>query len=243
MSRVHAVSTFVLLLGAHFHAGAQSDGVPPINTTRSISAGADDDIITSGDVQGRGDEPGHAAGTYAGVAPGSASSRPPPAAKAAKARGATTITWPGFQMRPDGSSRVFIQSTAPLEPQPTAANGRYQLLLPGARIAADTNRLPLDTRFFNTPVTKVSLSAHARGATLQLDLRAEVTPQLSSERSDKGYYFTYIDLPKGSYGPAPRVVGQAAEQAPPAPESASRQAAPASRALRVKREGRIKLHD
>jgi hypothetical protein len=103
-------------------------------------------------------------------------------------------------MLPDGSSRVFIQSTAPIEPKVLqAADGKFELRLPGARIAAQTNRLPLDTRFFNTPVTKVSVNVGGAGATVQLDMRATVTPQVTSVPGNAGFYFTYIDLPKGEY--------------------------------------------
>jgi hypothetical protein len=183
--------------------------VPPINTTRSVSAGADDDIITHGDEASSSAVLEHAAGTYMGVVPGSTT--PPPAARTVKSP--ATITWPGFQMRPDGSSRVFIQSTTPLDPQPTAAPGKYAVHLPGAHVSSGTNRLPLETRFFNTPVTKVSLSVDHSGATLMLDLRANVTPTISSDRGPNGYYFTFIDLPKGSY-----VSSTVKTEAPPEPE-------------------------
>lgn len=190
----------MLLSGAHTYVRAQEDGPAPINTTRSISAGADDDIVARGDVEDSSGEPGHASGTYMGVVPGSTT--PPPAAARAS-KGSTTITWPGFQMRADGSSRVFVQSNAQLEPELKAADGKILVHLPGARVAAETNRLPLETRFFNTPVTKVSLSLDRSGATLVLDMRTAVTPQISSERGSSGYYFTFIDLPKGNYVSAP----------------------------------------
>jgi hypothetical protein len=181
----------------HMHARAEDDDGPaPVNTSQSLSAGADEDFSTtrSGANAERG--PQHTAGTYMGVVPGAAS-RPPAASVAAKAP--LTITWPGFQMRADGSSRVFIQSNAPLAPQPTAAPGRFLVHLPGAHIIAGTNRLPLETRYFNTPVTKVSLSTDRSGVTLVLELRADVAPQLSTETGAAGYYFTFIELPKGNY--------------------------------------------
>lgn len=211
MSRVEASWLVAsLLVLAHTHARAE-DGPPPINTTRSISAGADDDIITAGD---RGtNEPQHPEGTYMGVVPGSTAQ--PPAAIAAK-KAPATITWPGFQMRPDGSSRVFVQSTTPLEPQPSAAPGKYTVYLPGARIAGGVNRLPLETRFFNTPVSKVSLTVDARGATVVLEMRADVAPNVTSERDNTGYYFTYIELPKGNYvsNAKPAADGSGAAAAP-----------------------------
>jgi len=214
MSRAHSVGSFVvvLALGAPAYAFEQ-DGPPPINTTRSVSAGADDDITPHGDLKAQelSEHSGHVVGSYMGVAPGAAGVPPRAAGNRPVHAGGTgtgagkakpvTITWPGFQMRADGSSRVFIQSTAPIAPQATAVTGKYQVRLPGARIAAATNRLPLDTRYFNTPATKVSLSVDQSGATLLIDLRGEVTPHVSSESDKTGYFFTYIDLPAGSYLP------------------------------------------
>jgi hypothetical protein len=81
-------------------------------------------------------------------------------------------------------------------------------------VVAETNRLPLETRYFNTPVTKVSLSLDRSGATLVLELRAAVTPQISSERGSTGYFFTYVDLPKGNF------VAGAAARAPSGPSVA-----------------------
>ena len=128
-------------------------------------------------------------------------------------------------MRPDGSSRVFIQSTAPLEPHVlTSAGTKFELQLPRARIAAKTNRLPLDTRFFNTPVTKVSVSSANGGAVVQIELRAAVTPTVSSEPGPTGYFFTYIEMPKGDYLARPGVahVNAPAALDQPVPEHPSK---------------------
>ncbi|HET8934406.1 MAG TPA: AMIN domain-containing protein [Polyangiales bacterium] len=206
MVRIEAVCACVLVVGAYGALGAHAqdverDGPGPVNSTQSISAGADMDIRQKA---GTDREPenaaamGHSSGTYAGVVPGKAKPAVPP--KAPNAKAPLTITWPGFQMQPDGSSRVFIQSNKPLEPKVLKSpDGKFELELPGAHIAAKTNRLPLDTRFFNTPVKKVSVNAARSGAIVQLDLRATVTPQITSEQGPAGYYFTYIELPKGEY--------------------------------------------
>jgi hypothetical protein len=255
--RVHGLCWFGLYVA--LASPTRADGPPPINTTRSVSAGADDDIITAGDTRTpTGSE--HASGTYTGVVPGSAT--PSRAAQAlGKGKGAAVITWPGFQMRPDGSSRVFIQSTTQLDPQPMASPGRYQLHLPGARIGDKTNRLPLDTRYFNTPVTKVSLSPGRSGATVSLELRADVTPQISTERGTGGEYFVYIELPKGSYvanataqasnaanaGRTPATLPESAPPEPGAPPAAVGGPPPEPAAAPAKAHGelhgRIKLHD
>jgi len=231
MPRVHPACSLLLLLAVQAPAAAQDqEGPAPVNTTRSVSAGADDDVIGIGayDRQPtlKGQE--HPDGSYAGVIPG-ASTQPPAAARLRKDKGAVVITWPGFQMRPDGSSRVFIQSTAPLEPQASAEGGKYLVRLPGARVASQVNRLPLDTRYFNTPVTRVSLNVGNAGATVLLDLRVAVTPQVSSERDATGYYFTYIELPKGSWLPGAEAAAAAVSGTTPA-ATAPAQAEPKPRA-------------
>jgi hypothetical protein len=202
------------------------DGPAPVNTTASLSAGADEDI----QIQPRNaaivhtDQPEHPLGTYAGVVPGANAA---PAVPVGKTETKPVITWPGFQMRQDGTSRVFIQSTTPLTPQPSAAGPRFSVYLPGAKVAGNTNKLPLETRFFNTPVSRVNIEQQRDGVTLVLDLRAEVSPVVSSERGPTGYYFLYIDLPKGSFvkTPAP---AQAAADAQPVPDHAKEPARPSA---------------
>jgi hypothetical protein len=193
------------------------DGPAPVNTTASLSAGADEDIT----IRPRNapliqnEQPGHPLGTYAGVVPGASGT---PAVPVAKSETKPVITWPGFQMRQDGTSRVFIQSTTALTPQPTAAGPRFSVYLPGAKVAGNTNRLPLETRFFNTPVSRVNIEVQRDGVTLVLDLRAEVSPVVSSERGPTGYYFLYIDLPKGTFVKTPAPAPTA--DVPPIPASA-----------------------
>lgn len=223
-SRTLCIGTCLVTALAAVSGSAQEqdfDGPAPVNSTASLSAGADPDIQpsrSSPTAMLRGEVAGNPLGTYAGVVPGTGA-RPPVAAPPNDAR--PTITWPGFQMRPDGSSRVFVQSTQALTPQASASPGKFSVVLAGAKVAGGTNRLPLETRFFNTPVTRVNIQVGRDNVTLTLDLRAEVSPLISSERGPAGYYFVYIDLPKGQYlrGDSPAPAGAAPPLGPPpAPE-------------------------
>jgi hypothetical protein len=168
---------------------------------------------------------GHPLGTYAGVVPGLSGA---PAVPVAKSETKPLITWPGFQMRQDGTSRVFIQSTTALTPQPSAAPQRFSVYLPGAKVAGNTNKLPLETRFFNTPVSRVNIEQQRDGVTLVLDLRADVSPVVSSERGPTGYYFLYIDLPKGTFTKNPLPVLDAPPAPPPATSEKSSKSVEAS---------------
>lgn len=190
------------LLAITSGARAEEDGPAPVNSTESLSAGADVDaqMPRRGEAVRTEEAAGHPVGSYAGVVPG-AGNAPPVAAAGHESK--PLITWPGFQMRQDGTSRVFIQSTGPLTPVATTSDGKFHVALPGAKVAGNTNRLPLETRFFNTPVSRVNIAVQKDGVTLVLDLRASVEPIVSSERGPTGYYFLYIDLPKGQYVQSP----------------------------------------
>jgi hypothetical protein len=148
----------------------------------------------------------NAPGSYAGVKPGGEQL---PAIAAKPGATPAAVTWPGFQMQPDGSSRVFLQTTAPVATQ-TQNSGKQVIVDLGAcTIAGDTNALPLDTRFFNSPVTRITLRREKGRLRLVLSLRKPVTPSVTTERASSGFHFVYVDFPAGRYG------GQSVVGAPP----------------------------
>jgi hypothetical protein len=136
--------------------------------------------------------------SYVGVVPGSDAL---PENLAAAPGGAALVTWPGFQMLPDGGSRVFVQTSTEVTPElKRDGNGdNWQLVLSGVALPQGNARRPLDTHFFNTPVK--SVRTHARGATvsLLLEMRAKLKPILRTERAANGYFFTYLDFPPGNF--------------------------------------------
>jgi hypothetical protein len=142
----------------------------------------------------------HPRGTYVGVAPGGDQL---PALPAKPGEGKAAITWPGFQMRPDGTSRFFIQSTRPLVVSSEFRANRAVIDLGKPDLVGENTALPLETRFFNTPVTRATVVRNAKGTQLVLDMRANVQPRITSERAKSGFHFLYLDFPAGQYlGPA-----------------------------------------
>ncbi|MFM2416268.1 MAG: hypothetical protein RL385_991 [Pseudomonadota bacterium] len=135
---------------------------------------------------------------YAGVVPGASNV---PDRIAAQPGEAALVTWPGFQVLPSGGSRVFIQTSVEVKSELKREGMSFVLVLSGVGLPAGNNRLPLDTHFFNTPMaslrTKLADGGHAVSVTMQM--RAEVTPVLRTERAANGYYFTYVDFPPGQY--------------------------------------------
>lgn len=133
---------------------------------------------------------------YVGVVPGSDVT--PENLPAAPGAGAL-VTWPGFQMMPDGSSRVFIQTSAEVTPELKRDAAGVQVFLPRVALPPGNQRLALDTHFFNTPVDTVRAVARGQGVVVLLAMRAKIQPTVRTERAASGYFFTYIEFPPGNY--------------------------------------------
>lgn len=187
----------------------------------AIGAAAQDHSLLDSDLPEAEETGPHDLGEYAGVKPGGEQLPAIPATPGARP---AAITWPGFQMRPDGSSRVFLQTTVPLTTQTENTGDQVIVELGAAQIAGQTNALPLDTRFFNTPVTKIHLKRVKGRVQLVLTMRAPATPTVTSERAASGFHFLYIDFPAGSYTATP--LGPDAPPAPDEPPAAKPKAQP-----------------
>jgi len=157
---------------------------------------AQDADILADPMDGEVESGANAMGSYAGVKAGGEQL---PAIPATPGATPAAITWPGFQMQPDGGSRVFLQATTSIATQAHSDGKTFTLDLGNALIAGDTNALPLDTRFFNTPVTRIVLERVKGRLSLVLQLRAPVTPTVTTERVASGFHFIYVDFPPGSY--------------------------------------------
>ncbi|MCA9533784.1 MAG: hypothetical protein KC593_08900 [Myxococcales bacterium] len=152
-------------------------------------------------------------GEYAGVAPDNAHT-PPRHGAVRRADGRSLITWPGFQMRRDGGSRFFLQLSHPAETQLVRSEGRFEVLVRATSTHVSNTRRPLETRFFNTPVTRARIERRRHDLAFVFQMRADVTPTISQQAGANGYHFVIVDFPAGTYveGPAP--------PPPPAPRGA-----------------------
>jgi hypothetical protein len=133
---------------------------------------------------------------YVGVVPGSDVT--PENLPAAPGVGAL-VTWPGFQMMPDGSSRVFIQTSVEVTPELKRDSAGFQVFLPRVSLPPGNARLALDTHYFNTPVDNVRAVARGQGVVVLLAMRTKIQPTVRTERAASGYFFTYVEFPPGNY--------------------------------------------
>lgn len=152
------------------------------------------------------DEP-HRTSSYEGVRPGQGN--PPPAAERIerrRSRGdrAQILTWPGFQMLEGGGSRFFVQTTGAVRTEVRTLPGRVEVVFPGTTIHLSNSTRWLDTRFFETPVTRARLERRGRDMVFVMHMRATAVPTVSSGPSEAaGFEYTYIDFERGQFVPAP----------------------------------------
>jgi hypothetical protein len=111
------------------------------------------------------------------------------------------MTWPGFQARPDGASRFFIQTTQPVVHDVRRENRRIVITLRNTQLHLRNNRRPLETAYFNTPVSRARIERHGRDLAIVLDLRADVAPQVSAQPAENGYHYLFIEFPSGEFLP------------------------------------------
>jgi len=142
--------------------------------------------------------------SYHGVTPGSGNSLP--RVEELKNRPGTWVTWPGFTMKKDGGSRVFLQTTLTLEyavdktTRPAAK--KLVLDLKEAQVYTSNNHNPLVTTYFNTPVRRVYLKKKGKTLNLIIELRVKKEPEISQKTDEDGYHYLFIDFPKGDYAEA-----------------------------------------
>lgn len=135
---------------------------------------------------------------YPGVIPGTG--HPPPAASRAAREPRAVLTWPGFQLT-EGGSRIFVQSTRPIEWSRADQNGRVVVVIRNARIHLTNSRRPLVTEHFAaTPVARAKLERHGRDVHLVIELKVATIAGISTHDAGDGYWYLYVDFPAGQYG-------------------------------------------
>lgn len=134
---------------------------------------------------------------YHGTMPGEGNTLP--RVEELKDKSGSWITWPGFFMTPDGSSRLFLQTTAPLEYKKKSSEKKIILTFKNTKIHLSNNQNPLVTLHFNTPVRKAYLKKVSKKTELILELKTKATPTISQSTDADGYSYLFLDFPAGQY--------------------------------------------
>jgi hypothetical protein len=126
-------------------------------------------------------------------------------AQSARARHAGTAgsVVPGFETLADGTTRLFVELSQPVQYEVKAAGSVFTCVLKGAHVDKRNNYNPLVTVHFNTPVTSARLVPHGKDLWLVASLRAKVAPTVAMDATKEGGAMLRVEFPKGDYAKAP----------------------------------------
>lgn len=112
-------------------------------------------------------------------------------------------TMPGFTMRADGTSVIFVDLTAPPQVEEHAGKGFVTYVLKGTQVDRANNKNPLETAFYDTPVLRARLRGIPKedDAELQIELRADVKPTFKVQ-TEKGQSRLEVVFPAGKFARA-----------------------------------------
>ena len=134
----------------------------------------------------------HAEGDYGGSVPGAAQR------EKHRTAGPNTLTWVGFLKTETGGARVFLRVTSSVSPMQTVAGNELVARLPGFKLDVRNNSRPLNTKYFDTDVTRVRATKVKDG--LEVRVTFAKNPReatLSTEpapEADGGGTFVYLDF-------------------------------------------------
>jgi len=132
---------------------------------------------------------------YRGVTPGAEGSDNVPPKAEEIPKGVLMLTWPGFMMHEDGSSCFFVQTSEPVHVASQKFEGRFELLLRNTRAHLKNTFLPLETQFFDTPVTRATVKrAGKKGVVMVFELREDVTPTVRQEKGKDGFNYVFVEF-------------------------------------------------
>ncbi len=208
--------------GAEANATSQTAGPPGAATGDGTNANTN--ATTPAPPSGPAPTTGYA---YGGTRKSSDTTGAPRAHSHARAHhaGGPVATLPGFELLPEGGSRLFVQLTANVQVAEKSVAGGLTYVLKGAHIVKRNNENALVTVHFNTPVTRARLLPAGGDLHFVVDLRQNVKPTWKLVPAKDGATVLQIDFPGGDYLPH----DASPDSAPTAAASdASKSAKPAS---------------
>jgi hypothetical protein len=110
-------------------------------------------------------------------------------------------TLPGFELLPEGGSRLFVQLTSNVQVAEKTVAGGLTYVLKGAHVLKRNNENALVTVHFNTPVTRARLLPAGGDLHFVVDLRQNVKPTWKLVPAKDGATVLEIDFPGGDYLP------------------------------------------
>jgi hypothetical protein len=141
----------------------------------------------------------NAEGDYGGVQPGQPR-KPDPGKKAKKPPPKGTLSWVGFEAK-NGTSDVFLQAPAPFEVSQRLEGGVLVVTLSGVTKLGPNTWRPIDTRFFETPLSRITAKKKGKGIEVRIAFKnakdaAQASVRTATEADD--LYYAYLSFAGGS---------------------------------------------
>jgi hypothetical protein len=177
-------------------------------TVLGVSAG----LAAGGSASARAQPVVHKEGEYTGVSPGKAPETPT-APRRAPGKGA--LSWVGFAAK-DGGAEVFFQSATKFEVSQEVEGTTLVVKLSGLTRQVTNTRRPIDTRFFDNPLARITAQPGARAKRSKranrsklggrgIDVRIvfknpkEAKPgTLRTATEADGLFYAYLSFPEGA---------------------------------------------
>jgi len=93
---------------------------------------------------------------------------------------------PGFETLADGSSRLFVELSKPVQYETKTGKGTITYVLKGAHVSRRNNYNALVTVHFNTPITRARLVPHGNDIWFVVVLRAKTQPTVALDATKDG---------------------------------------------------------
>jgi hypothetical protein len=141
----------------------------------------------------------NAEGDYGGVQPGEAK-KPEPSKKPKKPPPKGTLSWIGFETK-DSSSDVFFQSVAAFEVSQRIDKGTLVVTLSGLSKLGHNTWRPIDTRFFDTPLSRITAKKKGKGIEVRIafkDAKEATQGSVKTATEADGMYYAYLSFAGGS---------------------------------------------
>lgn len=136
-------------------------------------------------------------GEYGGVTPGQA----PVAEKGAKARrpARKSLNWVGFAPKEGGSSELFFQAVDEFTVSQRMDGSTLVVTLTGLSKQARNTKRPLDTRFFDTAIARVTTKVARRKKGIEVrvafkDAKDAREGTLRTDKGSDGMFYAYLSF-------------------------------------------------
>jgi hypothetical protein len=143
----------------------------------------------------------HPEGAYGGVTPGEKpSDKDRPDAKHKRPPPKDELTWIGFQAKDGGGGELFFQAPAAFTVSQRVDKGHVVVVLEGLHRQVKNARRPLDTRYFDTPIARVTATPRRKGVEVRIafkNAKDAHEAQVRTAAGPDGMFYAYLDFGPG----------------------------------------------